>query len=229
VKVAFTSRSRTSIDGIETAIRSTVPGAVIRGFSVDLTDATALDALPRRLAEAGFSPQALVNGARDIAHLTVDDKGRPDRTAWLGEYTLAVIVPHDLTLALADAPDSRLTSVVNLASIHGVTVPPNALYGEMAPLRRRPQYGSAKAAMIHMTRYLAVALAPQGIRVNSVSFGGVASTASAEFRQTYGALCPSGDMLSDGDIAGPVLFLCGQDSSGMTGHNLLVDGGWTTW
>ena len=90
-------------------------------------------------------------------------------------------------------------------------------------------YGVTKAALIHLTKELAVRLAPRGISVNAVSYGGVEGRVDGGFRERYGRLCPTGRMLDDSQVFGAVKFLCSSDSSGMTGHNLIVDGGWTIW
>jgi NAD(P)-dependent dehydrogenase (short-subunit alcohol dehydrogenase family) len=90
-------------------------------------------------------------------------------------------------------------------------------------------YGVAKAALAHLTRELAVRLAPAGIQVNCIAFGGVEGRVDAEFRQRYAKLCPLGRMLNEGEVAGPVDMLLSDHFTAMTGHVLAVDGGWTIW
>jgi NAD(P)-dependent dehydrogenase (short-subunit alcohol dehydrogenase family) len=72
-------------------------------------------------------------------------------------------------------------------------------------------------------------LAPRNVQVNCVSFGGVKGRADADFEARYAKLAPTGRMLDEKDIAGPVAYLLSDASVGMTGHNLVVDGGWTVW
>ncbi len=79
------------------------------------------------------------------------------------------------------------------------------------------------------TKNLAVQLAKLNIRVNSISYGGVEGRASKEFKERYARLCPIARMLKIKEVVGAVEFLATDMSSGMIGHNLIIDGGWTIW
>jgi NAD(P)-dependent dehydrogenase (short-subunit alcohol dehydrogenase family) len=83
-----------------------------------------------------------------------------------------------------------------------------------------------------MTRYFAVHLAPHDIRVNSVSPGGIINPIEpqgADFQESYGFRCPIGRLADTSEIVGPVIFLLSSLSSYVNGHNLIVDGGMTSW
>jgi hypothetical protein len=123
---------------------------------------------------------------------------------------------------------SRLRSVVNIGSQYGVVAANPSLYAEQdkgSPIH----YGVAKAALIQLTRELAVRLAARKVRVNCLSLGGIEGRVDERFKERYARLCPQGRMLTDSDLTGPVEFLASDASAGMTGHNLVVDGGWTAW
>jgi NAD(P)-dependent dehydrogenase (short-subunit alcohol dehydrogenase family) len=176
----------------------------------------------------GLKPHALINNARNLDHLKLDEAGRPSRAAWLQEYCLDVVAAYELSMALADQADSRLNAIINVGSINGITAPRGPLYDDLQ--RQSPvHYGTAKAALIHLTKELAVRLAGRNIRVNAVSYGGVEGRAGDKFKDRYARLCPQGRMLDDRDLAGPMEFLVSAASAGVTGHNLVVDGGWTLW
>jgi NAD(P)-dependent dehydrogenase (short-subunit alcohol dehydrogenase family) len=118
-------------------------------------------------------------------------------------------------------------SMVVISSIYGNRGPRLALYEGDVARAAGMQYGLNKAAQIHLVKELAVRYGREGLRVNCVSFGGVEGRVDVSFEKRYAALCPSGRMLQDADLAGPVEFLISDKSSGVTGHNLVVDGGWT--
>lgn len=185
------------------------------------------EALAQRLAQRGLLPHAIVNNAVDLANQELPPSGLPTRTQWRREFDLAVAAPFELVMALADIPSTPLAAVVNIASMYGIVARKPALYDD--PARESPiHYGVAKAAMIHMTKELSVRLAPR-IRVNSVSFGGVEGRVDAAFLTRYADLCPSGRMLREDEVAEPVAFLISDGATAITGHNLVVDGGWTVW
>jgi len=112
--------------------------------------------------------------------------------------------------------------------MYGIVTATPALYDDprnMAPMH----YGVAKAALIHLTKEMAVRLAPRGVRVNAVSYGGIEGRADEAFAARYKKLAPLERMLRLDEVHAPVEFLLSAGASGMTGHNLVVDGGWTLW
>jgi enoyl-[acyl-carrier protein] reductase III len=92
--------------------------------------------------------------------------------------------------------------------------------------------GTSKAALESLVRYLAVELAPRGIRVNAVS-GGVVETGALEHfpnreeMLAAGAANPVGRLVSPDDIAGAVAFLCSPDADMVRGQTIVVDGGFS--
>ena len=193
----------------------------------DLTEAGAASKVVGQLAAAAFHPTILVNNARDRAHLATEADGTIARANFEGELRLGVVVPYELTNALASAPGSALRSVINVSSIYGINAPRMHLY-ERAEHAPPPSYGVAKAALLHLTKEMAVRMAPR-VRVNAVSFGGVAGRASSDFVKKYEAATPMQAMLADDDLFGAVSFLASDASRAVTGQNLVVDGGWTAW
>jgi enoyl-[acyl-carrier protein] reductase III len=92
--------------------------------------------------------------------------------------------------------------------------------------------GTSKAALESLVRYLAVELAPRGVRVNAVSGGVVETDALAHFPNRErmleaGATNPVGRLVEPDDIAGAVAFLCSADADMVRGHTLVVDGGFS--
>ena len=92
--------------------------------------------------------------------------------------------------------------------------------------------GTSKAALEALVRYLAVELAPRGIRVNAVSGGVVETEALDHFPNRermieIGSSTPAGRIVTPEDLAGAVCFLCGPDAEMIRGQTLVVDGGFS--
>lgn len=224
--VAFTTRDAARATTLCDDCRAWgAPSAL--AIQADLSSADGVAHAVRALSAGDCAPVILVNNARNVANLAGGPDGVMPWVQWQHEFDLGVVAAYTLTMALARSEPARLESVVNIASIYGVTAMNQTLYDK--PDQQAPvHYGVVKAALIHLTKELAVRLAPS-VRVNAVSFGGVGGRVPPAFEARYAALCPSGRMLTDAEVFAPVRFLAGAEASGMTGHNLVVDGGWTIW
>ncbi len=123
-------------------------------------------------------------------------------------------------------------SIVNIASMYGKVSPDPAIYGDSGK-NNPPFYGASKAGLIQLTRYLAVHLAGNRIRVNSVSPGPFPPASIAQTSPDFHAeLCrktPMGRIGDPEELVAPVLFLLSDGASYVTGIDIPVDGGWTAW
>jgi NAD(P)-dependent dehydrogenase (short-subunit alcohol dehydrogenase family) len=125
------------------------------------------------------------------------------------------------------------SKIINIASIAGLIGRDRRMY-DAAGMNGQPvDYAAAKAGIIGLTRDLAALLAPKAICVNSISPGGFTSAQRnhpPEFVNAYSARTPLGRMGKDGiDLRGAFLFLASSASDYITGHNLVVDGGFSIW
>ena len=119
-------------------------------------------------------------------------------------------------------------SIINIASLYGVVSPNHRMYpgtGVSQPVA----YSVSKGGVIALTRYLATLWADRGVRVNCITPGGVFHQHSSDFVDRYAALCPMGRMAREDELRGALIYLAGSASAYCTGHNLVVDGGWTAW
>ena len=120
--------------------------------------------------------------------------------------------------------NSKGANIINIASIYGMYAPDWDLY-EGTSMNNPAAYGSSKAGLIQLTRWLSTQLAPQ-VRVNSISPGGIFRNQEKEFVKRYEAKTPLGRMATEDDLKGAIAYLASDLSRYVTGQNLSVDGGW---
>lgn len=118
--------------------------------------------------------------------------------------------------------------IINFSSIQGIVGPNFPIY-ESTEMTLPPAYPLIKGGIIAMTRYFATYFAPYNIRVNCISPGGVFNHQNPTFVKRYENLTPLGRMAKPEEMVAPTLILASDESSYITGHNLVVDGGWTVW
>ncbi len=224
--VLTTCRTAESLDRL--SIEYKCFGDKLKIFQLDLTEDGSIASLIKCLDSVNIQPNCLVNNARSLKFLSIGQDGLISRSNFTNEYLLDVVVPYELTMALVHQKNSQLQKVVNIGSQYGTVAANPNLYTD--PVKQSPlHYGVAKAALVHLTKELAVRLASKEIQVNCIAFGGVEGRVDDAFKQRYAKLCPMGRMLRDDEVVGPVDMLLSDKCSGITGHILAVDGGWSIW
>lgn len=200
-------------------------------WPLDLTQGDALPAEVERAAARHGEPDGLVllafasSAGQTLAKLTPDEFQRTLERGLVPAFSLSRLV--------ADRMRARgAGSVVLFASMYGQVAPDPRIYPE--PLTPNPiDYGASKAALLQMCRYLAVHYGPSGVRFNCVTPGPfpnpAVQQAHPEFVRNLAARTALGRIGRNDEVVGPTLFLLSDDSSYVTGHSLVVDGGWTTW
>lgn len=177
----------------------------------------ASERVAREVEELGPLDALVHNAATGVIRqaLEVEDKH------W--DWTLSANARALLSLARAAAPSMRPgSSIVAISSLGATRVLENYVL-----------VGASKAALESLVRYLAVELAPRGIRVNAVSAGLVETEALDHFPNREQMLAaahtrtPAGRLVEPRDVADAVLFLCSPQAEMVRGHTLVVDGGFS--
>ena len=157
------------------------------------------------------------------------------------DYTRAFDVAVTAAAQLVDQATPQLraayqrrgdAAVLNVASMYGLVSPDPRIYGDSGA-DNPAYYGTAKAALLQYTRYAAVNLAGDGIRVNAISPGAFPperiAEANPEFHARLRQKVPLGRTGTPEEIKGAILFLASPAARYITGANLPIDGGWTVW
>lgn len=124
-------------------------------------------------------------------------------------------------------------SIIQTASIYGIMGPDNRIYDGSYYLERQINtpaiYSASKGGVVALTKYLATYWAKDGIRVNTITPGGVESGQNEAFKQNYGNRVPLGRMAQAEEMVGGLIYLASDASSYVTGQNILIDGGLSAW
>jgi NAD(P)-dependent dehydrogenase (short-subunit alcohol dehydrogenase family) len=210
------------------------PGEVDGAESVEVADVTDGDAL-LALRERIGAPDVLVNNAgidqppaADAASLAIEDIPFDDFRRVL-DVNLAgtFLVTQVFGSKMRDAGRG---SIVNIGSLYAGIAPDPSMYDHLElepPFLKPPAYGASKAGVVSLTRYFARLWGPQGVRVNTLSPGGVLGGQDPEFLRKFTARTPLRRLGEPDDLTGPLLFLASDASRYITGHELRVDGGFT--
>jgi NAD(P)-dependent dehydrogenase (short-subunit alcohol dehydrogenase family) len=187
---------------------------------LNVTDAAAVAALARKLPDV----DVLVNNAGIVRNTPAEDTPDDDWRSVI-DVNLSGVYWCCREFGRTMLERGR-GSVVSTASMSGL-------------ISNHPQpqaaYNASKAAVIHLTRSLAGEWAPRGVRVNCVAPGYTATPLTKrgletpEWRETWLKGTPMGRLAEPAEIAPAVLYLASDAASFVTGHALVVDGGYTCW
>jgi len=200
------------------------------GASVDLSDESSVDAFIDGVVKDHGRIDILVNnavlreGMADLEQCTVEGWEKAQKVNSTG----LMLITKRTIMYMKEQKDG---SIINISSIQGVRGPRFVVY-EGTDMSSGLNYTYDKWGMIGLTKWVANKYGKYNIRCNSISPGGYIAQEKPEFESFYGnykKLTPLGRFADDDDIKGPVVFLASQASKYITGDNIMLDGGWTSW
>jgi len=203
-------------------------------LAVDLSNLDAAADVPSAVVDHFGRLDVIVAAAGVVAHGSSHDAGWnvPFENQDAGLWSSALDVNVTATFALVQAAAGPLAahgvgSIVLVSSQYGFLAPQMAMY-DGTGLHNVAGYAVSKAGVTQLARWLSTTMAPE-VRVNSVSPGGIARDQPDTFVSRFEARTPLARMASEEDVVGPVLFLASDLARYVTGHDLVVDGGFSVW
>ncbi len=199
----------------------------VHNYTADITQSEELAKVIEQIVEK----YSIIDGWVNNAYPRTSDYGSTfdnmTMDSWRKNVDLQLNSYVDACKQISDVfKKQKSGSIINMASIYGVVGPDFTVY-ENTPLVNPAPYAAIKGGLINFSRYLASWLGPHGVRVNCVSPGGIFDNQNPTFVSQYESKVPLRRMGKPDDIAPAVAFLLSDMSKYITGHNLLVDGGWT--
>jgi NAD(P)-dependent dehydrogenase (short-subunit alcohol dehydrogenase family)/predicted dehydrogenase len=232
--VVVTDVDQSRCECLAEEIRRTT-GTESLGLAADLTQEPEIQRLVGRTLERFGRIDVLVNNAAmNPAPGSADSVRQFDpfedysRDLWEREVAVNVTGPFLLTKRVGGVmARARSGVIINVASTYGLVAPDHRIY---APGQyKSAAYAVTKSAILNFTRYLAGYYGRHGVRVNTLTPGGVEAGQDPAFIAAYAERTMLGRMARRDEYRRAVLFLASDASSYMTGSNLVVDGGWTAW
>jgi NAD(P)-dependent dehydrogenase (short-subunit alcohol dehydrogenase family) len=226
--VVMTDINKKKLIRESTKLGKKFPGKVL-GIYIDIVDEKSVQDGLKKTLDMSRSVDVLINNAypynKHYGRLYEDIEFKDWRENVDMHLNGYFNVTHKVSMVMMK---QKRGNIINIASIYGVLGPHFDIYKGLG-FTMPSEYSAIKGGIINFTRYLATYLARYNIRVNSISPGGIYDGQSPSFVKRYCEEVPLGRMASPSDIVGGVIYLASEASSYVTGQNLMIDGGWSTW
>ena len=230
--VIVTSRERARAEETAEKLRSTY-GVDTLGLTMDQCDHDQVAAMTRAAHAWKDHIDILINnagGGVGTSPARIHERSPEDETAMIATNLNGVLFCcQEVSRHMVEAERGK---IINIASIAGLVGRDRRMYDRSGMTGQPVDYAAAKAGVIGLTRDLAGMLSPQGVYVNAISPGGFEKPGvlPTTFVQDFGGGVMLGRWGRMGvDIKGAALFLASAASDYVTGHNLVVDGGFSIW
>ncbi len=226
--VIIASRDGNKCKNYAANLNKLFPGNHI-GYSCDITNTESLDYLKEQILKAAGKLDILVNDAWSGNKNTLESISIED---WNYDVSVCLNGPFYTVKVFLDELKKNKGVILNVASMYGVVAPDYKIYLNNNHANP-PSYGAAKAGIVQLTKYLASFLGKDGVRVNCISPGPFPFKSTVdeipEFIKTLEDKTMLDKIGNPEDLKGIVALLCSDASNYITGQNISIDGGWTSW
>lgn len=204
-------------------------GRAMLGVSLDVARKHEVEQLKSKTLELYGKIDGLVCGHQNKSHLVFEPFENVSEENWdtvveinlKGTFLLCQIIGSHMA-------DHGGGSVVNIPSTYSVVAPNQNLY-KGTSLGCPAAYSASKGGIDALSRYLASYWASKKVRVNMITPHGVWNNHEEQFEKNFARFSPMERLSYNHEVAPALIYLLSDASSYVTGHNMLVEGGWTVW
>lgn len=204
-------------------------GVSCMGFEVQVEDKSSVLKLKEAVLEKYGRMDGLVTGHQNKSHLIFEPFEQVSEENWdtvvnvnlKGTFLLCQIIGSYMA-------EKGSGSIVNIPSTYSVVAPNQNLY-KGTKMGCPAAYSASKGGIDALSQYLASYWAAKGVRVNMITPHGVWNNHEEAFEKNFAQFSPMQRMSYNHEVAPALVYLLSDASSYVTGNNMLVEGGWTTW
>ena len=172
---------------------------------------------------AAYNPKLKLNENNSVENFPIKTLEKSIEINIKGSFLVCQIFGSNMAL-------NKKGSIILINSIYGILSPKHFIYKRKESEYFKPiDYSITKSSLINMSRYLATYWANKNLRVNTISAGGIYNNQDKSFVKQYSQNVPLGKMADKNDLNGAVYYLISNQSSYVTGANIIIDGGWSAW
>lgn len=234
--IAVVDLDQSAVNGIAADLQKKFDVCAM-GFAVDVSDPDAVVAMTRQI-EDNLGPIDILHNNAATKGKSLDAFFEPLESFSPETWREIMAVNLDGMFFVAQQIGGRMASrgkgsIIQTASIYAHLAPDQRIYEGSNYMGREintpPVYTASKAGVLGLTKYLAAYWGDRGVRVNTLTPGGVTSGQNEEFSRRYSGRVPMRRMANAEEMASALVFLASDASSYVTGQNIVIDGGLSAW